>query len=151
MAFIYPKTFVANSPCVLVCSGYSNKNNINWVDYKQPFISHHSRSWEIQDHSACRSGVRYGSNFCLYSCLSAITPHGARKALALWGLFHKMLILFMRLCPHDPVISQRPYLPTPLPWWLGFQHMNFKRMQTFGAYHHTKFSLLNYLIVILFS
>ena len=34
------------------------------------------------------------------------------------------LIPFMRLHPHDPVISLRPHLWKPSHWALGFQHVN---------------------------
>ena len=83
--------------------------------------------------------------------VSAVTPCGGRDKLLPWGLFYKMLIPFMRFCPPDLITAPRPHLPTPLPWRLGFQHMNLGRIQIFRPWHHIIFPLLNYLVLILFS
>ena len=50
---------------------------------------------------------------------------------SLWGLFYKSTNPIHKALPHDLSTSQRSYLLVPSLWGWGFQHMNFRRMQTF--------------------
>ena len=47
-----------NMSCILACLGSYNKNNVDWVPYKQQkFISYNYAAWEVQEQGINRFGV----------------------------------------------------------------------------------------------
>lgn len=98
---------------VLVCSGCSYKNNINWVAYKwQTFISHHSEGWELQDHATSRFSVWWDPSFWFTDFIVFVLcprmAEGARdlsEAFFIWA----------------QIPSRQDPKATPF-WELGFQH-----------------------------
>ena len=73
---------------VLVCSGGYNRNNTNWVVYKQQtFISHssgggHWRSWQQQIQRLVRA-------FFLLHSLLTVRSQGRRAKGSFWSLFYE--------------------------------------------------------------
>lgn len=98
---------------VLVCSGCSYKNNINWVAYKwQTFISHHSEGWELQDHATSRFSVWWDPSFWFTDFIVfVLCPRMAEGARDLSEAF------FIRA----QIPSRQDPKATPF-WELGFQH-----------------------------
>lgn len=106
-----------NRETVLVCSGYYNKNTIDWgVEGwgrpKQPtFISHSPRGWEIQYQGTCRLGVWCGPASCFINGDFSLCPHIAEGVRDLSEVFFiRALILSMRALPSWPM-----HLPKVLP------------------------------------
>ena len=83
---LHSSVILSTPPPALAHLGCHNKNTIDLVTYKQQkFITHSSRSWEVQDRGADRPGVwREPASWFIEGHLS-VSSHGGKGEVALWG------------------------------------------------------------------
>ena len=91
--------------------------------------------WRLEVQDQCATWSCSGENLLLsyrhWTCFSSCE---GRDKGSLLSLFYKGTDLIKGLHPHDLISSQGSHLLIPLPWGLGFQHMNLGRTQAFGPY-----------------
>lgn len=124
---------------VLVILGYCNKSIIDWVAYKQQkFTFHTSGAWKSKIRVPVRTGSGEGP-LLGYRLPTFLCTHGREqrvKACSMVTLI-KTLIPFIEASPSWSHLilttSQSPHLLILSHWGIGFQHLNFGRIQTFGS------------------
>ena len=98
-----------------------------------------------------RSGCQHDGVRALFQVTHFfLYPHVVERARELWNIsFVKSLIPFIKVPLHD-LVFQKPRLLTPLYWVLGFQYINFERVQTFTIAPAFFFciSLIFYILVL---
>ena len=96
---------------------------------QQKFTSHCFGGWEVQDHGADRFDVWEEHT----GHLLAITSQGEREKRALWGLFYKAIIPFVRIFPsHEGNCFPKAPRTNIITLGIRLQHMNFAGLHIFS-------------------
>lgn len=120
-------------PCLknvaLTLGSYAiTKLQTRWLK-QQPFISHCSGGWEIQDQGPSRVSVWWGpASWFADSCLLAVSSHGAETELRSLPLIKVINPVLGTPCSWHHLIlissEKSPYLQLPWHWGWRFQPLN---------------------------
>lgn len=104
---------------VLVWAAKTNYHRLGW--FKQQTLISHSSGFLDFSRSGCISMVKFLVSISWFTeghC--AVSSFSRKGLLAIWTLISLLILLFIRLRPHDLIASGRPYFQVPSHWELDF-------------------------------